>query len=141
MINIKIFKNYKRRGFTLIELMLVVAIILVLLGFLIPKFSAYQDKVKTTKAISTAKQIETAAMASYGDNEGKFNEEDVQNYVSQLTSAENLQVKGDSAESDLITISYKSDENTYTLEINAADNSCIVKDGQRQIYPKASSAE
>lgn len=91
---IKVFKKEKKRGFTLIELMLVVAIILILLGFLVPKFSSYQNKVKTTKAINTAKQIHTAAMASYGDNEGNFNEEDVKDYISDLTSAEDPQVEG-----------------------------------------------
>ena len=131
-----IFKNQKKRGFTLIELMLVVAIILILLGFLIPKFSSYQDKVKTTKAINTAKQIHTAAMASYGDNEGNFNGEDVKNYISELTSAENLQVEENLSDTQFITINYESDKNTYTLEINAEENSCIVKDGEKQIYPK-----
>lgn len=132
----KVFKNWKKEGFTLIELMLVVAIILILLGFLIPKFSSYQNKVKTTKAINTAKQIHTAAMASYGDNEGNFNGEDVKSYVSELTSAENLQVQEDSSSTQFITVNYKSDENTYTLEIDAKDNSCIVKQGEKQIYPK-----
>ncbi|WP_333860395.1 type IV pilin protein [Clostridium sp.] len=132
----KVFKKEKKRGFTLIELMLVVAIILILLGFLIPKFSSYQDKVKTTKAINTAKQIHTAAMASYGDNEGNFNEEDVKEYISELTSAEDPQVEEGSSDTQCITVNYKSDENTYTLEIDAKDNSCRVKDGEKQIYPK-----
>lgn len=130
------FKNEKKRGFTLIELMLVVAIILILLGFLIPKFSSYQNKVKVTKAINTAKQIHTAAMASYGDDEGQFNSEDVKNYISELTSVENPQVEDNLNDTQSISINYKSDENTYTLEINAKDNSCIVKDGEKQVYPK-----
>ncbi|MHC6179430.1 type II secretion system protein [Clostridium sp. JNZ X4-2] len=129
-----------KKGFTLIELMLVVAIILVLLGFMIPKFSAYQDKVRTTKAINTAKQIETAAMASYGDNDGKFDEANVKECISTLTSAEKTNISAGS-DDQLINISYESDNNTYTLQINAADNSYTVKKGNTQIFPKNASNE
>ena len=125
----------KKKGFSLIELMLVVAIILVLLGFLVPKFSGYQSKVRTAKAINTAKQLETAAMASYGNSDGKFDTADVQECLSKLTSAESPQVSaGDSDQ--FITISYKSDDKNYTLEINAQENSYKVKSEDKQIFPK-----
>lgn len=127
--------NKKKRGFTLIELMLVVAIILVLLGFLVPKFSGYQSKVKTTKAINTGKQLETAAMASYGNTDGKFDISDVEECVSNLTSAENPQVSPGETD-QCITIGYKSDDKDYTLEINAQEDSYKVKIGDKQIFPK-----
>lgn len=125
----------KKKGFTLIELMLVVAIILVLLGFLVPKFSGYQSKVRTAKAINTAKQLETAAMASYGDSDGKFDTADVQECLSKLTSAESPQVL-DGGSDQFITISYKSDDKDYTLEINAQESSYKVKSEDKQIFPK-----
>ncbi|MCI1943732.1 type II secretion system protein [Clostridium luticellarii] len=131
----KIYRYRRKKGFTLIELMLVVAIILVLLGFMVPKFSAYQNKVKTTKAVNTAKQIETAAMASYSDNGGKFVQGDVQDCISTLTSAEASTVGGDSGD-QLLNINYKSDDDTYTVEINAENNSCIVRKGNEQVFPK-----
>ncbi|HBC95667.1 MAG TPA: prepilin-type cleavage/methylation domain-containing protein [Clostridium sp.] len=134
------FKRKKKKGFTLIELMLVVAIILVLLGFLVPKFSAYQNKAKTAKAINTAKQIETAAMASYGDNDGSFNEEDVRSCISNLTSAGGASIESGGSD-QLINISYESDSDTYVLEIDAANNSYKVRKGNDQIFPKNTSGE
>ncbi len=128
------FRYRRKKGFTLIELMLVVAIILVLLGFLVPKFSAYQNKAKITKAVNTAKQIETAAMASYGDNDGKFDEVDVKNCISTLTSAGETGVELGSDDQN-ITVNYESDKNTYTLEIDAADNSYIVRKEGIEIFP------
>ena len=128
------FRYRRKKGFTLIELMLVVAIILVLLGFLVPKFSAYQNKAKITKAVNTAKQIETAAMASYRDNDGKFDEVDVKNCISTLTSAGETGVELGSDDQN-ITVNYESDKDTYTLEIDAADNSYIVRKEGIEIFP------
>lgn len=124
MISIK--KALKKEGFTLIELMLVVSILLVLMGFLIPKFSAYQDKVKFTKAKNTAKQIQTAAMASYGDKNGKFDSTSVKEYIDTLTSAENATIGTLSNNDQSIAISYKSDNKIYIVQIDASSNTFTV---------------
>lgn len=129
----------KKRGFTLIELMLVVSIILVLMGFLIPKFSSYQEKAKVTKAVSTAKQIQTAAMASYGDNEGKFNSADVKSNVESLTSAESVNVENLLNDGQSIDITYKSDDKDCKVTINAVQNSFTVIYGTKTVYPKSQS--
>lgn len=128
-------------GFTLIELLLVVSIILILMGFLVPKFSGYESKVKTTKAINTAKQLQTAAMASYGENDGVFIDEDVKNCVVQLTSAQepNVSDVGDNGKS--ISISYKSDDKNYRVDIDAEENKYVVNEisegnSVEKIFPK-----
>lgn len=130
-------KMVKQSGFTLIELLLVISIILILIGFLVPKFSSYVNKAKSTKAVNTAKQLQTAAMASYGDNDGKFVKDEVQDSLSELTSADNPQILDDGIDDDNVDIKYKSDSKEYTMYINAKDNTYIVKnkDGV-QIYPK-----
>ncbi|AKA70216.1 prepilin-type N-terminal cleavage/methylation domain-containing protein [Clostridium scatologenes] len=128
-------KNFhKCKGFTLIELMLVITIILILMGFLVPKVSAYQEKARNAKAVNTAKQIETAAMASYGNNDSKFDGSDVTTTVQQLTSAKNVSVS--SASDQSINIAYMSDDKNYSVEINANDSTYIVKYGDKQIFPK-----
>ncbi|AKN34008.1 N-terminal cleavage protein [Clostridium carboxidivorans P7] len=128
-------KNFhKCKGFTLIELMLVITIILILMGFLVPKVSAYQEKARNAKAINTAKQIETAAMASYGNNDSKFSKEDVIKTVQELTSAENVDAGTVTDESANIT--YKSDGKNCSVEINASENTYIVKCGDKQVFPK-----
>lgn len=133
----KIRKMKKSKGFTLIELLLVVSIILILMGFLMPKFSSYESKVKSTKAINTAKQLQTAAVASYGDNNGKFLKDDVQNYVEDLTSANNPIVSEPDLNNQSISINYKSDDKDYEVLIDASQNDYTVKDKDgAQIYPK-----
>lgn len=133
----KIYSN--KKGFTLIELMLVVSIILILMGFLIPRFSAYQEKAKITKAVSTAKQIQTAAMASYGDNEGKFDSADVKSNIEVLTSAESITIGDLSAGNQSVDVSYKSDNKTCKVTVDAGKNSFIVTYDNKIVYPKSSS--
>ena len=53
----------KRKGFTLIELIVVIAILGILAAILIPRFSGFQDKARSSEAIMHAKQIATAADA------------------------------------------------------------------------------
>ncbi|NMM61394.1 type II secretion system protein [Clostridium sp. P21] len=125
---------YKHKGFTLIELMLVITIILILMGVLIPKVSAYQQKARNAKAVSAAKQIQTAAMSSYGNNDGNFNESDVTSTINELTSVEainNVTVDGES-----INIGYKSDGRDCSVEINTGNNTCIVNCEGQQIFPR-----
>jgi type IV pilus assembly protein PilA len=118
-------KDLKKNGFTLIELMVVISILLILMGFIVPKFSAYQDKAKRVKAEYTAKQIQTAAMASYGDDNGKFVAEHVLKNITTLTFLSSNDVKtpklvGDSGQ--CIEISYNSDGKEYTIDIDAGAN-------------------
>ena len=131
-------KNIRKlKGFTLIELLLVVSIILILMGFLVPKFSSYENKVKSTKAVNTAKQLQTAAVASYGDNNGKFLKEDVQKCIDELTYAQEPKVLDNGLEGQSISINYKSDDKDYTVYIDALENNYTVKDQNgSQIYPK-----
>lgn len=128
-------KNFQKcKGFTLIELMLVITIILILMGFLVPKVSAYQEKARNAKAINTAKQIETAAMASYGNSDSKFDGTDVTATIQQLTSAQSISVGNVSDQS--VNVTYESDGKSYSVEINASDNTYIVKRDNNQIFPK-----
>lgn len=129
----------KKKGFTLIELMLVTSIGLVLMGFMIPKFSTYYEKVKDTKAINIAKQIEAAAMASYGDNNGNLVVDDIVDSIKTLTSLESATVTPLTG-SKSIEVGYSSDENNYTLTIDVDTNIFTVEksenDTKKQIFPK-----
>ena len=56
---IKILGNSK--GFTLVELIVVIAILGILAAVLIPQFTGFQDKARSTQLLVEAKQFATAA--------------------------------------------------------------------------------
>ncbi|QBD86045.1 type II secretion system protein, partial [Clostridium tetani] len=78
-----LFKE-KKRGFTLVELLVVMTIILILIGFLVPKIGGYRTKANKLKAENCAKQIYTAAMCSYGETNGKFKEDNLKETINLL---------------------------------------------------------
>lgn len=124
------FRNklvHKKKGFTLIELMIVISILLILIGFMIPKFSAYMDKAKNIKAVNTAKQIQTAAMASYGENNGKFVVDDVKSNITTLTTVVSADIVSTTVTGDqALEISYKVDGKNYKINIDATANTYVL---------------
>ena len=64
------FHKKGQKGFTLIELMIVIAIIGILAAIAIPQFSAYKARGYMASAISDAKNMYTAVEAWKGDNPG-----------------------------------------------------------------------
>lgn len=59
-----LIKNKKKKGFTLIEMVAVVAIIGILAAILVPKITGYMDEAKKTAVINQARQVVQAAEAA-----------------------------------------------------------------------------
>ena len=59
----------KQKGFTLIELMIVVAIIGILAAIAIPQFASYRKRAQDSQAKSALKNLATTEEAFYADNQ------------------------------------------------------------------------
>lgn len=60
-------KHRNQKGFTLIELMIVIAIIGILAAIAIPQFSSYRAKSYNTASVSDARNIRTDLEAYYAE--------------------------------------------------------------------------
>ena len=77
-----------RKGFTIVELVIVIAVIAILAGVLIPTFSNIVTKAQDSKALQEAKNIHTAYIGEFDYKSGATPAED---YLIEVTAGENGQ--------------------------------------------------
>ena len=106
------------RGFTLIELVIVIAIIGVLAGIAIPTFASYRNKSLDTAAISDLRNAVTAQEAYYSDNNTYCGTPAILRappYNLYLSQGVNFNITAADVISYTMTASHSSSNNTYTV--------------------------
>ena len=73
-------KKMNKKGFTIVELVIVIAVIAVLAAVMIPTFSGMIDKANQSNALSAAKNAHTSMLYSIGDQNDK-NPDTVDAYI------------------------------------------------------------
>lgn len=129
-------KKDKKKGFTLIELIVVMAIILVLGSLLLPRYNGYKSKAEKLKIVDTGRQIYLAAIESYVEGNNDFDEETIKQTTKELVGVEDIEVTCLGGE---ISIQYSVDSKKYTLAFSDSGNGFHIKDTLGELlYPKNS---
>ena len=112
----KLTKKRNEKGFTLIELMIVIAIIGILAAIAIPNFIKYRKRSYDTSANADIKNLYTASQAYYTDNPaGSPTLDDLKAYGFRQTTNVTVAVTAATQDAFSATAAHDSGDNIYTV--------------------------
>ena len=121
-------KKMNRKGFTIVELVIVIAVIAILAGVLIPTFSGIVDKANDSKALQEARNIYTNYVALHNYSDGTQPE---QSLVIKASDANFVAVKAAQMQA---TIYDTADKAAKAVGITKKDNPANAAEGFANDY-------
>jgi type IV pilus assembly protein PilA len=124
--------NNKKKGFSIIEILVVMTITLILLSIMAPKYMTYRDKAKELKAVDLGRKIYSVYLDSYM-NEGAYDGIALKTDIKTMLGINEDQITP-SEESGIVTILYPCDGKDYSIEVDETSGNFIVQEGTKEIY-------
>ena len=131
-------KKLNNKGFSLVELIIVIAIMAVLIGLLAPQFIKYVQRSKYSTDVKNGQEIATVIQTLIADNKLKENKSDI--------AASGSAIMDEAKKSNLLSevpVSKVSDKNQFYATYDVKSGKVVVKIGEAasgsavsQIYPE-----